>query len=164
MRKGRPPKPTTLKLLEGNPGKRKLNMDTEPKGTEVDSEKVALPSWVDGVGRCFFRRCWINAGKIKVLTEEDRDALIHVAMEYSLYRKAHDYCKRNGLSYQTSTATGEKIHKPYPEAAQSIALFKNVRSGLADFGLTPSGRVGMIKTPNKDKPENPLARYQKKNS
>ncbi len=38
--KGRKPKPTALKLLEGNPGKRKLNADEpSPRGTTVRCER-----------------------------------------------------------------------------------------------------------------------------
>lgn len=44
MRAGRPPKPTRLKILAGNPGKRELNPD-EPD--PVLLEDLTAPEWLD---------------------------------------------------------------------------------------------------------------------
>ncbi|HEY5551213.1 MAG TPA: hypothetical protein VIK52_04955 [Opitutaceae bacterium] len=47
---GRKPLPTNLKLLRGNPGKRVLQPDSEPKPTLVDGE-IKPPSWLKGAAR-----------------------------------------------------------------------------------------------------------------
>jgi len=52
MPAGRPPKPTAIKELEGNPGKRKLNRD-EPKFTTL-SEELLCPT---RLGILMFLRC-----------------------------------------------------------------------------------------------------------
>jgi hypothetical protein len=44
MGRGRPPKPTKLKLLTGNPGKRKL-----PKEREVPHGSAVKPRWLDAL-------------------------------------------------------------------------------------------------------------------
>ena len=50
--RGRKPKPTALKLLEGNPGKRPLN-DKEPK---PQKKAPSCPKWLDPEAKKEWRR------------------------------------------------------------------------------------------------------------
>ena len=69
---GRPPTPTALKILRGNPGKRPLN-DREPKptlGAEVPPYLRSNPVFVTE-----WKRHSARLTRINVLTEIDDDAL-----------------------------------------------------------------------------------------
>lgn len=82
---GRPPKPTALKLLHGNPGKRKLN-DKEPKppvGAEppayLKADPVLLAEWKLEAPRLT---------RLGLLTEIDGDVLARICVLRVRFRDA----------------------------------------------------------------------------
>lgn len=133
MRTGRPSKPTAIKELEGNPGKRPLNRrEAKPRVTAP-----ACPTWLQGEGRAEYKRVAKMLARLRVMTEADRTALAAYAREYQLWREADAYVERKGqLEY------GEKGN-PYMSPMVGIANmhFKNMVKLMAEFGLTPSSRT-----------------------
>ena len=77
--RGPAPKPTAIKRLEGNPGKRKLN-ETEPKPTMGVPE---CPDYLDDVAKKEWGRLTTILTAMKVLTEADYIALANLCQAYS---------------------------------------------------------------------------------
>jgi phage terminase small subunit len=67
---GRPPKPTRLKVLQGNPGKRSL-----PKNEPKPAAGAAPPPWMSPAARKEWARLAPRLLKLGLLTELDAEAL-----------------------------------------------------------------------------------------
>ena len=108
-----------MKLIRGNPGKRKLNKD-EPK------PKVALPhcpDYLDDVARGEWDRLAPILVRMKVLTEADYIALASLCQTYSTMMKAQEQLNKSGILFKTPSGYVQKI----------VMLCR-------EFGLTPSAR------------------------
>lgn len=149
------PTPTALKVLRGNPGRRKLNKK-EPK-PQLGAE---FPAWLDGLGDPALRQVWEEfAGlleHIKVLTQADAEALGQLTHKVVLYRKAAQALKK-GCSYRTVTESGAVMQRQKPEYAIVSDLGKQIRGLLTDFGLTPSSR-SKVQTVGAEE-EDPIAEF-----
>lgn len=142
MPAGRPPKPTHLRLAEGNPGKRPLPKN-EPK------PKVCLPKapvYLDGIARA----AWVAIGGrllgMKVMTDADAKALELVCMAYSQFRRAQAVVAKEGMTCEVPVLNkdGEEIGsriKKRPEVEIAADAWRRVMRGLIEFGLTPSSRT-----------------------
>ena len=67
MAQGRKPKPTAVKELEGNPGKRELNTK-EPK---PQKKAPQCPKWLDDEAKKEWRRLSKQMEQMGILTEVD---------------------------------------------------------------------------------------------
>src|SRR5579863_218626 len=99
MPAGRPPLPTSLKLLRGNPGKRRLNA-AEPR-PEVPAKPLRLPRHLrellsDDVARAEWRRVAALLQKTRVLAAEDMVCLAIYCLNVSRLAKAEVEIKRDG--------------------------------------------------------------------
>jgi hypothetical protein len=130
---GRPPKPTKLKLLQGNPGKRKL-----PKGEpepELLGGDVPAPEWLT----CKHARAvWVELAPMLagmgVFTVADTRALGQL-------------CRVLGTADMLDAAG----------APVSTTLAAEARMYFARFGMTPADRARVSKVDHK--PESKLERY-----
>ncbi len=139
---GRPRKPTRIKELEGNPGKRPLNK-FEPQ-FEIPAGLPAPPDFLDEDGL----REWARAGKLlieaKVLTEGDLSALAAYCAIYSRWAEAERKVRRMGSVVNLS----KDKEKPFPALNPWLSVantcLKQMRAYLAELGLTPSSRSKII--------------------
>ena len=78
--RGRKPKPTALKLLEGNPGKRPINEHEPipPKGT------VKCPTWLEPEAKKERKRLAPSLEAMGVLTQADLTAFAGYCQAYRL--------------------------------------------------------------------------------
>jgi P27 family predicted phage terminase small subunit len=130
---GRKPKPSALKLLNGNPGKRPLN-PAEPM-YEVDDE-LSPPDDLDAEALSEWIRCAPLLRDAGVLTQIDRTALAALYMCYSRWIDAERHVRRDGCVI--SGSTGSPVMNPYVRvAAQAL---DQMRALMGDFGMTPSSR------------------------
>lgn len=129
---GRKPKPTAVKLLEGNPGKRALNR-AEPKPRVVmprppehlsDEEKI---KWKAAVKELY---------PLGLITTIDKDALAMYCVIFIRWLKAEKMVREKGEIIKT--AAGNIIQNPYLSIANR-ALDQLNKLG-AEFGMTPSSR------------------------
>lgn len=132
--RGRKPKPTTLRRLEGNPGHRALN-DDEPAPppfiAAVPDEIAAFPAAV-----LEWRRLAPMLQQAKQITEADRGALIALCMEWARYLDAMREVARLGLVVKAPS--GYPITNPYlPIATKALAACNKL---WPELGLTPSSR------------------------
>ena len=128
---GRKKKPTLLKLVTGNPGRRPMNTN-EPE--PLPGELVA-PDWLDEEAKQkwgeVIRLCpWITAA--------DTDTLALYCDAYSHYLKAQK------LSIKTPVIKNPegKLSKNPAWTARNEA-FQQLRSAGSELGLSPSSRAGI---------------------
>jgi P27 family predicted phage terminase small subunit len=129
---GPSPKPTNLKLLQGNPGKRALNRN-EPKPSV---ELLAAPDNLsDGAKTEWVRMSGILA-HLGLLTAIDGTAFEAYCTVVARWRDAEEALKKTGPVVKSPS--GYPMLSPYYCVAnQSLA---QMRAYLAEFGMTPSAR------------------------
>lgn len=94
---GRKPKPTALKILEGNPGKRPLN-DKEPK---PDSKAPRCPSWLEEEAKREWKRMSKTLETIGVLTKIDKAAFAGYCQAYATWKEAEEVLSKHGTIFRT---------------------------------------------------------------
>lgn len=129
---GRKPKPTALKLLAGNPGKRALN-HAEPK------PRVILPKPPEHLSDDEKNKWKLTVRELHplgLITAIDKDALAMYCTIYVRWIKAERMVRDKGEIIKT--AAGNIIQNPYLSIANR-ALEQLNKLG-AEFGMTPSSR------------------------
>ena len=94
---GRKPKPTAVKKLEGNPGKRKLNTK-EPipaKGMPT------CPDWLMPEAKEEWERLAELMNQMGVLTEVDMVAFAAYCQSYARWKEAQEHITSGGSTYET---------------------------------------------------------------
>lgn len=148
MGRGRRPKPTTLKVLQGNPGKRGLN-EEEP---EYGAGAPPKPDWFDD----YASEEWdVLTGILvpaRVLTKGEIGVLVVACDAYSQLRQCQKFLHdRGSISYDARSAQGGLNYRPYPEVAQRNQARRQYLSALSELGLTPSARTKVKRIPESDK-------------
>ena len=131
--RGRKPKPTALRVLEGNPGKRPLN-DREPQGPP---EVPECPDFLDEEARAEWSRTARVLGEMGLLTLADRAALAAYCVAYSRWVAAERQVQRLGTIVR-SPQKNFPMKSPYLTVADQA--LETRRKFMVEFGLTPSSR------------------------
>lgn len=132
---GRTPKPTALKVLEGNPGHRPLNRaEARPKPIAPD-----CPSWLDAGAKREWRRIAPALERLGLLTEIDGAALAGYCQSYARWRQCQEVLRKKGLTFETQSG----YLSARPEVAIGNRALIEVRAFCVQFGLTPSARARM---------------------
>ena len=97
MRAGRPPTPTSLRLLQGNPQHRPIN-DQEPKPKPIAPR---CPSWLSPVAKRHWRDLAPELERIGVLTTIDVGAFAGLCESWAQYREASEFLHKHGAVYKT---------------------------------------------------------------
>jgi P27 family predicted phage terminase small subunit len=130
--RGRRPKPTRVKVLTGNPGKRPLNAQ-EPR------PEAAIPECPIELGpsaRAEWDRLCGQLGKLKLLTDLDRAALAAYCGAYALWAEATEAIQKYGA--MVKSPTGYPIQSPYVSIAnRQTEIMMRIAS---EFGFTPASR------------------------
>ena len=143
---GTKPKPTALKALEGNPGKRPLNMK-EPKPS---AEIPKCPWWFDYWARKEWNRVCPELHRLGLLTSIDAAALEGYCSAYSRWLKAEREVLK-GVTYEYMELKSLQLKRTVkPEVAVARDALNQVKAFCTEFGLTPSSRARMI-IPSQDK-------------
>lgn len=149
--RGRKPKPTEQRRLEGNPGHRPLNEDEPALPVPAADFDDVPPELVDDVAAAAtWRRLAPLLRTSRQISEADRDALLALCSEWSRYLHAKAEVARLGLVVRTPS--GYPIPNPYL-AIQTKAL-AGCNKLWPELGLTPSSRsrVKAITAPATDDP------------
>ena len=142
---GPPPKPTRLKLLQGNPGKRGLNQN-EPQPRKQESVP-RVPEMLGEVGK----REWLRVGRLLIdlglLTDLDLTAFLLYCKTYERWLQAEEQLQLSGLLVKTPN--GHQVQSPYLAIAnKAMAQLKSISQ---EFGMTPASRSRVGVDPgNKD--------------
>src|SRR5882757_6193325 len=141
--RGRRPKPTRLKMLTGNPGKRPLNGD-EPR---PDANIPECPPELGPVARAEWDRLVDELAVLRMLTNLDRAALAAYCGAYALWAEATEAIQKYGVMIKSPQ--GFPIQSPYLSIANRQAeIMMRIAS---EFGFTPASR-SRISTPSKNEP------------
>lgn len=137
---GRPPKPTEVKRLAGNPGKRRLNRD-EP---QFGAAGLTCPRWLNAAARREWRRIAPLLREKKVVTAADRAALAAYCLSYARWQQA-EQALETGLSQTVPLVNkkGEEIGEKEiarPEVMIAQQYQRLMLQAAAKLGLDPSSR------------------------
>jgi P27 family predicted phage terminase small subunit len=129
---GRRPKPTHLKLLQGNPGKRPINAH-EPK---PPLEILPVPAELSGRAKEEWERMAQPLAQLGLLSSIDGAAFAAYCTLAARWRDAEDALKKTGPVVKSPS--GYPMLSPYYTIAnQSLS---QMRAYLTEFGMTPSAR------------------------
>ena len=109
--RGRRPKPTRLKVLTGNPGKRPLNAN-EPRPEAATPE---CPVELGPVARREWDRMVGELAPLRILTHLDRAALAAYCGAYALWAEATEAIQKYGS--MVKSPSGYPVQSPYVSIA-----------------------------------------------
>lgn len=133
MTRGRKPKPTELKELEGNPGKRAINHQ-EPKPDVAIPE---CPPHLKGVARTEWNRLAVELHALKLITKIDRAALAICCTAWADYVKACGKLEKEGEVIISDQ--GGMYQNPW--VAIKKRSMDQVMKFYSEFGMSPSSRT-----------------------
>lgn len=146
MPRGRPPKPTRLKILTGNPGKRPLN-NAEP---QPSAQTPRCPSWLDNEAKKKWKEIAPELARLGLLTMADGDALAAYCQAWAEFRQATEALKKEGRIIRVGGllvegSDGQEAWvgyqlQPHPAVAQQRSAWQALKAFAALFGLDPSSR------------------------
>ena len=151
--RGRKPKPTALKVLEGNPGKRPLN-DHEPIPPKGE---LKCPSWLLPEAKKEWKRLASSLEAMGVLTMADLTAFAGYCQAYARWREAEDVISQHGPVFRTPSGYLQQL----PQVSISQQSQKTMHALAAEFGLTPACRTRIIAGGNAADAEDPMAKLLK---
>jgi P27 family predicted phage terminase small subunit len=154
--RGRKPTPTAMKIANGNPGRRPLNMH-EPCPTGL----IAKPEWVNGETLEVWRHIVPLLEGMGVMTAADCEAVGRYCDAIALWQRARKFVHERGSTYPIRSKdpvieetvdplTGGKRQQvtypiisiaQYPQVAEYRQLSKLLLAFESEFGLTAAART-----------------------
>ena len=136
--RGPPPKPTALKLIQGNPGKRPLN-EKEPKPAaaipeppeSVRSDEIAFAEW---------NLMAPVLSRLGILTEIDGSALAQYCRAFSLVECCTAMIERDGMFVEHTNKFGAVNVVSHPALRELRNAEPLMGRALAKLGMTPADR------------------------
>ena len=134
--RGRKPKPTALKLLEGNPGKRPINEHEPipPKGT------VKCPTWLEPEAKKEWKRLAPSLEAMGVLTQADLTAFAGYCQAYARWKEAEEFITQHGTIVKTPSGYWQQV----PQVSIAQTYLKIMNRFSEQFGLTPASRSRIV--------------------
>lgn len=136
--RGRPPKPTALKLLEGDRGKgrRPLNKDEPipPQG------EVKCPTWLLPEAKKEWKRLAPTLEAMGVLTMVDLQAFAGYCQAYARWKEAEEFVAQHGSIFKTPSGYVQQV----PQVSIAQQNLKIMQSLGSEFGLSPATRARII--------------------
>lgn len=146
--RGRKPKPTVLKKLAGNPGKRALN----PNEPTPEAKIPACPKHLNKIARAEWKRVTTQLAILGMIGEIDMAALAAYCAAWADFVHASKMIEKEGAV--TENQYGAPIRNPWM-LVKKQAMDQIVAFG-AQFGMTPSSR-SRVSLPPSDTPEDKMA-------
>lgn len=154
------PKPTHLKVITGNPGKRSLP-ENEPKPHPTSPQ---CPGDIDTQAKKTWHRLAPKLERLGLLSEIDGDAFAHLCQIRSRLIAIHNFIKNKNKSLVQVTERpapdGGVImeFKPSAYVVMEKQYYQLFRMYAAEFGLSPRGRAGLSVGTKEDDGEDLLSR------
>jgi P27 family predicted phage terminase small subunit len=149
--KGRIPKPTTVKVLQGNPGKRAL-----PKNEVKPVVGVPEPAGISNAAALdIYNDMAPRLKRLGLLTELDGSTLVRLCNCMMRYQQAEVDIEERGVTLQEPVLSrdGNLVghrYKKNPSLITSVAMLKEIRSLSSLFGLSPADRARVHPTEEGD--------------
>lgn len=146
--RGRKPKPTALKILEGNPGKRPLNKN-EPK---PEKKAPKCPAWLEPEAKKEWRRMTKTLEAIGVLTQVDATAFAGYCQAYARWKEAEEFLSKHGTIFKTPSGYIQQV----PQVSIAQTYLKIMKDFCSEFGLTPAARSRICIGAGENKNDDPM--------
>lgn len=130
--RGRKPKPTALKVLEGNPGRKPLN-DKEPK---PEKRAPKCPSWLEPEAKKEWKRMAKVLETMGILTQIDMTAFAGYCQAYARWKEAEEFLSKHGTIFKTPSGYIQQV----PQVSIAQTYLKVMKDFCSEFGLTPASR------------------------
>lgn len=164
MTTGRRPKPTVVKLQNGNPGKRALPKNEPCPSTDLP--KTAPKAWA-ARARTEYGRIKKALDDLGAVTGPDIEGVrfyCEAAADHTAACAALDEADAAGRRfYAVTTKSGDTMWRAHPALAAKAEAEKRCKSWLVEYGLTPSART-RVSAVKKDEPESLASKYIRKRS
>lgn len=134
---GRTPKPTAMKVLQGNPGKRPLNR-REPS---FSAEGLSCPRWLTGLARLEWKRVVPLLKEQRLVTAADRVTVEAYCVAYANWRKAEAVLEERGFVMKIETKGGGTYEQQRPEVAIAQKYYTLMLTAGGRLGFDPSSRT-----------------------
>lgn len=134
--RGRKPKPTGMKILEGNPGKRKLNTREPNPGKKLPS----CPMWLHPDAKKEWKRLAGKLNKMGILSEVDMASFAAYCQAFARWKEAEEYLTANGTTFTTPNGYVQQL----PQVSIAQTSLKLMNTFASNFGLNPSTRSRLI--------------------
>ena len=121
------PKPVELKILEGNPGQRRL-----PKPPKFAPLAMEAPDWLSREARAEWRRLAKEFQRVDLVKRPDRAAMIALCTEWAKYVEA---TKVMNDPSRPQRIGGKPTHQVARESLDALIRL------WARFGMTPADRA-----------------------
>lgn len=138
--RGRKPKPTRVRAITGNPGKRPLN-PSEPMPELLTLDAIPEPpSELSKRAQAEWHRLAPQLATLRILTALDRAALAAYCAAYALWAEAIEAVGQYGA--MVKSPTGYPMQSPYIGMANRQAeIMLRIAS---EFGFTPASRARIV--------------------
>ena len=155
-RRGPPPKPTRLKVLTGNPGRKPLPSN-EP---QPEPGLPRCPARFKGDSRKLWNQFARQLSACGIATKLDATALELLVDQHEAYTAASVQVLKTGPVW---LERGESMIPKFtysPYWVQQQRAFKAMLTMLREFGMTPAGRASVKSAaPLVERKDDPSARY-----
>jgi hypothetical protein len=141
---GRPPKPTALKLVTGNPGKRAINKQ-EPDPEYL--EDATAPAWLPESAKAVWDEIIPGLRKARLVSTVDVPLLCMGCIALANYREATRLADKR-LLVKGSNDNG--FPTPNPALFVQSMMFKQAREVFRAFGMSPVDRTRIALQPQGD--------------
>ena len=131
--RGRKPKPTRLKLITGNPGKRPINAREPKPGVAVPT----CPAHLNPSAKAEWKRLAFQLHKLGVLSELDRAALAAYCQAYGRWAEAERKLKDTPVLLKLPSG----YIQPSPWLAIANKQLELMAKYMAEVGLSPVSRT-----------------------
>lgn len=161
-RRGPLPKPTKLKKLEGNPGRRKLP-ESEPE-PRIDPDAPPPPTYLPTVGQQAWKAISKELHAIGLLTAVDYHALEQYCTAYAFWRLNLQAVESQLAQSQTivTRVTDERgnlrYEAPMTEASLMLKFGAELNRWSKVLGLGPAYRVALTTGHGDDPIDDPLGK------
>ena len=131
--RGPAPKPTVVKMLQGNPGKRAL-----PKGEpKPDAGRLpSAPRWLSDEAKREWKRLAPRLWRVGLLTEVDGTALGLLCEAFAQYVAAKAVVDREGMLLMSEKGNAYQ----HPAAGLMTQARGELMKWSREFGMTPAAR------------------------
>lgn len=152
-KRGPKPKPTALRVFEGDPGNLlgKRKGETQPPSPP---EPPAPPEWLGDVGRAIWAQVAPTLHRIGCLTESDQKILSLYCEAWEEFFGARKEIEEFGATAYTDKGTCYQ----HPAVGRKNKAIQRIRQIGGDFGMSPAARVGLNIQPPKQ--QNSLAAFK----
>ena len=132
--RGRKPKPTVLKILYGNPGKRRLPTDEPQPPLEIPHP----PDHLDEVARKEWTRITRLLNDLGMIAQLDMAGIAAYCVSFSRWADAERRVAKHGIIV---ISPDKKFPMKSPYLCVAESAMEAMRKMLSEFGLSPTSRA-----------------------